>query len=176
MRLCCWCSFYFEKTADNVSTSSKSENVWWSQMSEENGQRISSTVTQITSCYDQAMKKSIYENTACWTLKQIGYNTKRAYQVLSLSAKYRKLRLQPHQNRSKEDEKTIAWSDESWFLMKQGESMHLPCHAMSQISNRILEHDSEYWKGIHSCQISIEQLCGGDMMLPCQYVDSASKH
>ena len=52
----------------------------------------------------------------------MGYNSSRPHQVPLLSAKNRNLRLQckqVHQNWTGEDEKNVAWSDESGFLLRQ---------------------------------------------------------
>ncbi len=72
------------------------------------------TVTQITTRYNQGMQNTISERTTCRTLKQMGYSSRRPHQVLLLSAKNRKRRLQftqAHQNWTIEDWKNISWSD-----------------------------------------------------------------
>ncbi len=72
------------------------------------------TVTQITTCYNQAMQNTISEHTTRRTLKQMGYSSRRPHRVPLLSAKNRKRRLQftqAHQNRTIEDCKNVAWSD-----------------------------------------------------------------
>lgn len=64
--------------------------------------------------------KSIYNCTACRTLKQIGYSSRRPHQVQILSAKNRKLRAQFPQDYKKwttEGWKNVASSDESQFLL-----------------------------------------------------------
>ncbi len=79
------------------------------------------TVTQITTCYNQGMQNTISERTRRRTLKQMGYSSRRPHQVPLLSAKNRKRRLQfaqAHQNWTIEDWKNVAWSDESQFLLR----------------------------------------------------------
>ncbi len=78
------------------------------------------TVTQITTRYNQGMQNTISERTTHWTLKQMGYSSRRPHRVPLLSAKNRKRRLQftqAHQDWTIEDWKNVAWSDESWFLL-----------------------------------------------------------
>ncbi len=75
------------------------------------------TVTQITTCYNQYMQNTISERTTRRTLKQMGYSSRRTpLWVPLLSAKNRKQSLQftqNHQNWTIEDWKNVAWSDES---------------------------------------------------------------
>ncbi len=94
------------------------------------------TVTQITTRYNQGMQNTISERTTHWTLKQMGYSSRRPHRVPLLSAKNRKQNLQftqAHQNWTIEDWKNVAWSDESRFLLRHSEfltMMHgsiLPC-------------------------------------------------
>ncbi len=69
---------------------------------------------------NQGMQNTISECTTRWTLKQMGYSSRRPHRVPLLSAKNRKRRLQfaqAHQNWTIEDWKNVAWSDESWFLL-----------------------------------------------------------
>ncbi len=101
------------------------------------------TVTQITTHYNQGMQNTISEHTTRWTLKQMGYSSRRPHRVPLLTAKNRKRRLQSaqaHQNWTIEDWKNVAWSDESRFLLrhsdgsvriwrKEHESMDLTCLA-----------------------------------------------
>ncbi len=59
------------------------------------------TVTQITTCYNQGMRNTIFERTTRRTLKQMGYSSRRPHRVPLLPAKNRKRRLQfaqTHQN------------------------------------------------------------------------------
>ncbi len=82
------------------------------------------TVTQITTRYNQGMQNIISERTTCWTLKQMSYSSRRPHRVPLLSAKNRKQRLQfiqTHQNWTIEDWKNVAWSDESWFLLRHSD-------------------------------------------------------
>ncbi len=64
------------------------------------------------------------EHTTRWTLKQMDYSSRRPHRVPLLSAKNRKRRLQfaqAHQNWTIEDCKNVAWSDESWFLLRHSD-------------------------------------------------------
>ena len=64
------------------------------------------TVTQITSLYSCGEQKSISESTICQTLRRMGYNSRRLWQIPLLSAKNRNMRLQcaqAHQNWTVED-------------------------------------------------------------------------
>ncbi len=83
------------------------------------------TVTQITTRYNQGMQNTISERTTCRILKQMGYSSRRPHRVPLMSAKNRKRRLQfaqAHQNWTIEDCKNIAWSDESRFLLRHSGS------------------------------------------------------
>ncbi len=82
------------------------------------------TVTQITTRYNQGMQNTISERTTRRTLKQLNYSRRRPHRVSLLSAKNRKQRLQftqAHQNGIIEDWKNVAWSDESWFLLRHSD-------------------------------------------------------
>ncbi len=84
------------------------------------------TVRDQTYCFrvfitTKVMQNTISERTTRWTLKQMGYSSRRPHRVPLLSAKNRKRRLQftqAHQNWTKEDWKNVAWSDESRFLLR----------------------------------------------------------
>ncbi len=52
------------------------------------------TVTQITTRYNQGMQNTISEHTTCRTLKQMGYSSRSPHRVPLLSAKNRKQSLQ----------------------------------------------------------------------------------
>ncbi len=82
------------------------------------------TVTQITTRYNQGMQNTISECTTRWTLKQMGYSSRRPHRVPLLSAKNRKRRIQftqAHQDWTIEDWKNVAWSDESLFLLQHSD-------------------------------------------------------
>ncbi len=82
------------------------------------------TVTQITTHYNQGVQNTISEHTTHRTLKQMGHSSRRPHRVLLLSANNRKRRLQftqAHQNWTIEDWKNVAWSDESWFLLRHSD-------------------------------------------------------
>ncbi len=85
---------------------------------------IEATVTQITTRYNQGMQNTISERTTHRTLKQMGYSSRRTHWVTLLSAKNRKRKLQfahAQQNWTIEDWKNVAWSDESWFLLRHSD-------------------------------------------------------
>ncbi len=78
------------------------------------------TVTQITTRYNQGMKNTISEHTTHRTLKQMDSSSRRPHRVPLLSDKNRKRRIQftqDHHNWTIEDWKNVAWSDESRFLL-----------------------------------------------------------
>ncbi len=82
------------------------------------------TVTQITTHYNQGMQNIISERTTRRTLKQMGYSSRRPHRVPLLSAKNRKRRpqfAQAHQNWTIKDWKSIAWTDESRFLLRHSD-------------------------------------------------------
>ncbi len=98
------------------------------------------TVTQISTHYNQDMQNIISEHTTRRTLKQMGSSSRRPHRVSLLSDKNRTRRLQfaqDHQNWTIEDWKNVPWSDESWFLLhsdgrvriwrKEHESMDPSC-------------------------------------------------
>ncbi len=113
------------------------------------------TVTQITTRYNQAMQNTISEHTTHRTLKQMGYSIRRPHRVPLLSAKNRKRRLQftqAHQNWTIEDCKNVAWSDESWFLLR---------HSDRRVRIWRKEHESMD----PSCLVSTVQAVGGGVMV-----------
>ncbi len=72
------------------------------------------TVTQITTHYNQDLQNTISEHTTRQTLKQMDSSSRRSHRVPLLSAKNRKQRIQftqTHQNWTIEDCKNGAWSD-----------------------------------------------------------------
>ncbi len=94
------------------------------------------TVTQITTRYNQGMQNTISEHTTRRTLKQMGSSSRRPHRVPLLSAKNRKWRIQftqAHYNWTIEDWKNIAWSDESRFLLR---------HSDGRVRIRRKEHES----------------------------------
>ncbi len=112
------------------------------------------TVTQINTRYNQGMQNTISEHTTRRTLKQMDYSSRRPHRVLLLSAKNRKRRLQftqTHQNWTIEDLKNIAWSDESWFLLR---------HSDGRVRIWRKEHESMD----PSCLVSTVQAGGGGVM------------
>ncbi len=96
------------------------------------------------------MQNTISEHITRRTLKQMGYSSRRPHRVPLLSAKNRKRRLQftqDHQNWTIEDWKNVAWSDESWFLLR---------HSDSRVRIRRKEHESMD----PSCLVSTVQAAG----------------
>ncbi len=68
------------------------------------------TVTQITTRYNQGMQNTISEHTTRRTLKQMGSSSRRPHRVPLLSDKNRKQRIQftqDHQNWTIEDRKNV---------------------------------------------------------------------
>ncbi len=78
------------------------------------------TVTQITTRYNQDIQNTISEHTTHRTLKQMGSSSRRPHRVSLRSDKNRTRRIQftqIHQNQTIEDCKNVAWSDETGFLL-----------------------------------------------------------
>ncbi len=112
------------------------------------------TVTQITTRYNQGMQNIISEHTTRRTLKQMSYSSRRPHRVPLLSDKNRTRRIQftqDHQNWTIEDCKSVAWSDESWFLLHSDVRVRI-CHK---------EHESMD----PSCLVSMVQAGGGGVMV-----------
>ncbi len=113
------------------------------------------TVTQITTRYNQGMQNTISERTTHRTLKQMNYSSRRPHRVPLLSAKNRKRRLQftqVHQNWTIEDWKNVAWSDESWFLLRH-------------LDGRVIIWRKEHESMDPSCLVSMVQAGGGGVMV-----------
>ncbi len=90
------------------------------------------TLTQITSRFNQGIQNTISEHTTHRTLKQMDYSSRRPHRVPLRSTKNRKRRIQftlAHQNWTIEDWKNVVWSDESRFLLRHsdGRVRILPC-------------------------------------------------
>ncbi len=113
------------------------------------------TVTQITTCYNQGMQNTISERITRRTLKQMSYSSRRPHRVLFLSAKNKTQRIQftqDHQNWTIQDCKNVAWSDESWFLL---------LHSDGRVRIWRKEHESMD----PSCLVSMVQAGGGGVMV-----------
>ncbi len=113
------------------------------------------TVTQITTRYNQDMQNTISECKTRRTLKQMGYSSRRPHRVLLLSTKNKKRRLQfaqAHQNWTIEDWKNVAWSDESRFLLR---------HSDGRVRIWRKEHENMD----PSCLVSTVQAGGGGVMV-----------
>ncbi len=113
------------------------------------------TITQITTRYNQDTQKTISECTTRWTLKQMGYSSRRPHRVPLLSAKNRKRRLQfaqTHQSWTTEDWKNVAWSFEFRFLLQH-----------SDVRVRICRKEHESMDP--SCLVSMVQAGGGGVIV-----------
>ncbi len=111
--------------------------------------------SKITTRYNQGMQNTISERTTRRTLKQMGYSSRRPHWVPLLSAKNRKRRLQfaqAHQNWTIEDWKNVAWSDESWFLLRHSDG-------------RVRIWRKEHERMDPSCLVSTVQAGGGGVMV-----------
>ncbi len=113
------------------------------------------TVTLITTRYNQGMQNTISERTTRRTLKQMSSSSRRPHRVPLLSDKNSTQRIQftqNHQNWTIEDRKNIAWSDESRFLLR---------HSDDRVRIWCKEHESMD----PSCLVSTVQTgCGGVMV------------
>ncbi len=113
------------------------------------------TVTQNNPSLQPRYAEYISERTTLQTLKQMGYSSRRPHQVPLLSAKNMKRRLQfaqAPQNWKIDDWKNVAWSDESWFLLR---------HSDGRVRIWLKEHESMD----PSCLISMVQAGGGGVMV-----------
>ncbi len=112
------------------------------------------TVTQITPRYNQHMQNTISEHTTHRTLKQMGSSSRRPHRVPLRSDKNSTRRIQftqTHQNWTIEDWKSVAWSDESRFLLR---------HSDGRVRMWCKEHESMD----PSCHFSMVQAAGGGVM------------
>ncbi len=132
----------------------------WCQRSEENGRLVrddrKTTVTQITTRYNQDLQNTISEHTTRRTLKQMGSSSRRPHRVPLLSDKNRTRRIQftqTHQNWTIEDWKTVAWSDESRFLLR----------IQMVWSQNLALKNMKAW--IHPCLVSTVQAGGAGVMV-----------
>ncbi len=113
------------------------------------------TVTQIATRYNQDIQNTISEHTTRRTLKQMSSSSRRPHRVPLLSDKNRTRRIQftqTHQNQTIEDCKNVAWSDESWFLLRYSDGRVRIWHK---------EHESMD----SSCLVSAVQAGSGDVMV-----------
>ncbi len=110
------------------------------------------TVTQITTRYNQGIQNTISERTTHRTLKQMDYSSRRPHRVPLRSTKNRKRRTQlpqTHQNWTIEDWKSVAWSDES--------------DDIQMVRVRIWRKEHESMDS--SCLVSTVQAGGGGVMM-----------
>ncbi len=110
------------------------------------------SIVQITTRYNQGMQNTISERTTRQTLKQMGYSSRRPHRVPFLSDNNRTRSLQfaqAHQNWTIEDWKTVAWSDESQFLLRHSvgrvriwRKEHVSMDPFGLVSNLQQQHDA----------------------------------
>ncbi len=82
-------------------------------------------VTQIITRYNRGMQNTISEHTTRRTLKQMGSSSRRPHRVPLRSDKNSTRRIQftqTHQNWTIEDCRSVAWSDETWFLLRHSDA------------------------------------------------------
>ncbi len=108
------------------------------------------TITQITTRYNQDMQKTLSERTTRRTLKQMGSSSRTPHRVPLLSAKNRKQ--ETNQNWTIEDWKNVPWSDESWFLLLHSDG-------------RVIIWRKEHESMDPSCLVSMVQAGGGGVMV-----------
>ncbi len=157
-------SLVYREWSEKEKISSERQLCGWKYLVDVRGQRRmgrlvrddrKTTVTQITTRYNQGMQNTISERTTRRTLKQRGYSSRRPHRVPLLSAKNRKRSLQftqAHQNWTIEDWKNVAWSDESRFLLRHSDGR------------------GRLWRKEHesmdpSCLVSMVQAGGGGVMV-----------
>ncbi len=112
------------------------------------------TVTLITTRYNQDQQNTISEHTTHRTLKQMGSSSRRPLRVPLRSDKNSTRRIQftqDHQNWTIEDWKNVVWSDESLFLLR---------HSDGSVRIWRKEHESMD----PSCLVSTVQAGGGVMV------------
>ncbi len=114
-----------------------------------------STLTQITTRYNQDLQNTISEHTTRRTLKQMGSSSRRPHRVPLRSDKNSTRRIQftkTHQNWTIEDLQNVAWSDESRFLLR---------HSDGRVRIWRKEHESMDL----SCLVSMVQAGGGGLLV-----------
>ncbi len=110
-------------------------------------------LSQITTRYNQDIQNAISEHKNTSNPEADELQQQKTTPVSALSAKKRKRRLQftqAHQNWTIEDWKNVAWSDESWFLLR---------HSDGRVRIWRKEHESMD----PSCLVSVVQPGGGVM-------------
>ncbi len=153
----------YREWSEKEKISSERQLCGWNGLVDVRGQRRMSrlvsddrkaTVTQVTTRYNQGMQNTISERTTHRTLKQMGFSSRRPHRVPLLSAKNSTRRIQftqACQNWTIEDWKNVAWSDESWFLLR---------HSDGTVRIWRKEHESMD----PSCLVSTVQAGGGGVM------------
>ncbi len=123
----------YREWSEKEKISSERQLCGWKCLVDVSGQRRMSrlvrddrktTVTQITTRYNQDLQNTISEHTTHRTLKKMDSSSRRPHRVPLLSDKNRKRRIQftqTHQNWTIEDCKNVAWSDECRFLLRRSD-------------------------------------------------------
>ncbi len=126
-------SSVYREWSEKEKTSSERQLCGWTCLVDVRGQRRmdrlvrddrKTTVTQTTTRYNQGLQNTISEHTTRRTLKQMDSSSRRPHRVPLRSDKNRTRRIQftqTQQNRTIEDCKNAAWSDESWFLLRHSD-------------------------------------------------------
>ncbi len=126
-------SLGLQRMSEKEKISSERQLCGWKCLVDVRGQRRmgrlvrddrKTTVTQINTRYNQDLQNTISERTTHRTLKQMGSSSRRPHRVPLLSDKNRKRRIQlpqTHQNWTIKDWKSVAWSDESRFLLRHSD-------------------------------------------------------
>ncbi len=109
----------------------------------------------VATVHSFGVSNNISECTTRRTLKKMGYSSRRPHRVPLMSDKNRTQRIQftqDHQNWTIQHCKNIAWSDESWFLLR---------HSDGRVRIWCKEHESMN----PSCLVSTVQAGGGGVMV-----------
>ncbi len=119
----------YREWSEQEKISSERQSCGWKCLVDVRGQRRmdrlvrddrKTTLTQITTRYNQGMQNTISEHTTHRTLKQMDSSSRRPHRVPLRSDKNSTRRIQftqDHQNWTIDDWKNVAWSDESRFLL-----------------------------------------------------------
>ncbi len=126
-------SSVYREWSEKENISSERQSCGWKCLVDVRGQRRmdrlvrddrKTTVTQITTRYNQDLQKTISEHTTRRTLKQMDSSSRRPHRVPLRSDKNSTWRIQftqDHQNWTIEDWKNVTWSDESGFLLRHSD-------------------------------------------------------
>ncbi len=122
-----------------------------------------STVTQITTRYNQGMQNTISECTTRWTLKQMDYSTRRPHRVPLLSANGTEVTIHtgsPKLDNRRLEKRCLVWWVSLLLLLTTSIPLWLQCtdilmatSTMSQSSNN-LRLVSWTWQWVHFTQMA----------------------